>query len=530
MSVNPNRLWIIVLLLGFSFDFLFWKQPAIGVNFALFTVLSLLGGMYLLISSGKKPSHSSLFILIPFVFFVFISFIRREPLTLFLAYLFSLLSLGIFTVSYMGGSWVQYSLPDYIKKIIFLLSGLRTAPANFFKQVYAEETEQEKNRKRTTIIPILRGILIAIPIVLFFAYLFSSADMVFSQKLSDFFEHFNFERAPEYFLRLLIILFFAYVLAGIFLHAATKSHDEKLIGWEQGSKKLNIGFVEAAIVLGSVSILFLSFVIIQFRYFFGGDLNIGVGSFTYSQYARQGFNELVIVAFFSLLMILVFSIITRRESEKEKRIFSAFTVVIVTLVMVILVSAFQRLLLAVDWHGFSRLRVYPQVFLVWIGILLITIAVLEASRHERYFTFAIVIAAMGFAVSLAVFNVDNSIAQHNILRASQEKHFNPSYLASLSLDAVPALVDGYHDLTLPQDVHEGVGAALLCHQRIAQLENDDFDNWRSFNVSRWRAKYLLENIADKFDGYLITGKRTSSSVRTPSNKIIECVDTSSSYR
>ena len=49
--------------------------------------------------------------------------------------------------------------------------------------------------------------------------------------------------------------------------------------------------------------------------FFGGETNIGVAGYTYSQYARRGFNELVIVAFFSLVMILGLSTITRREKE-----------------------------------------------------------------------------------------------------------------------------------------------------------------------------------------------------------------------
>ena len=528
MNKNPNQLWVVVLLLGLAFDILFWRQTTVGVNYAVFTSLGLLGGLYLLLSNGQKPSRKSLFILIPFVLFAFVSFFRREPLTLFLAYLFSLFCLGIFAVTYIGGRWIEYSLPDYIQKFIHLFSGLLTSPVRFFNQVRSEQVEQEIDRKKIPVVPIFRGILIALPIVACFAYLFASADMVFSKKLADFFELFSFERGTEYFLRFLIILFWAYALAGTFLYAATKSHDEKLIGVEQDFIKPFIGFIEAVIVLGSVSTLFLLFVIVQFRYFFGGDLNIGIGGFTYSQYARQGFNELVTVAFLSLLMILGFSTITRRESEKEKRVFSGFAVAILLLVMVILVSAFQRLLLAVDWHGFSRLRVYPQVFLVWIGILLIAITALEVSRHERYFTFAIVIAAMGFAVSLTVFNVDNSIVHHNILRASQGKHFNPSYLASLSLDAVPALAEGYQDLSLPTSVHEGIGAALLCQQHFGQLNNMDLDNWQSFDFSRWTAKRILDDLDDELSGYRIK-KSYPVQVRTPSNSLYDCVDTSSSY-
>ncbi len=178
------------------------------------------------------------------------------------------------------------------------------------------------------------------------------------------------------------------MLAGSFLHASTQSQDEKLVGEEKPAIEPFIGFTESSIVLGSVAALFLLFVSVQFRYFFGGILNIGFQGqgFTYSQYARRGFNELVAVAFLSLLLILGFSILTRRENNTQRRIYSGLSVAIVALVMIMLDSAFQRLALAVDWHGFSRLRVYPQIFMVWVGVLLVAVVILrEMVRDDPLF-------------------------------------------------------------------------------------------------------------------------------------------------
>ena len=116
-----------------------------------------------------------------------------------------------------------------------------------------------------------------------------------------------------------MILFWAYVLAGIYLHAATKSQDEKLLGEEKPIITPFIGFTETGIVLGSVTILFILFVIVQFQYFFGGNANIGVEGYTYSQYARRGFNELLMVAIFSLLMVLGLGTVTKRENALQRR-------------------------------------------------------------------------------------------------------------------------------------------------------------------------------------------------------------------
>src|SRR4029453_18871789 len=144
---------------------------------------------------------------------------------------------------------------------------------------------------------------------------------------------------PEYIFRLAYILILAYLLAGTFLHAAQKS-DEKVE--EKTWVSPFLGFTESTIVLGSVVILFLAFVIVQFQYFFGGQANISIEGYTYSEYARKGFGELVTVAFISLLLLLGLGSITRRENNAQRRIFSNLGVVLVGLVIVMLISAFRR--------------------------------------------------------------------------------------------------------------------------------------------------------------------------------------------
>jgi hypothetical protein len=372
--------------------------------------------------------------------------------------------------------------------------------------------------------------LIALPIVACFAALLASADLVFNQKLVDFLGLFSFGKITEHILRLLIIVFWAYLLAGTFLHVASKSQDEKLLGEDKPLIKPFLGFTESAIVLGSVTILFLLFVIVQFRYFFGGNINIGIAGYTYSQYARRGFNELVIVAFFSLVMILGLSTIAKREDSFQRQVYSGLSIAIVALVMVILASAYQRLALAIDWHGFSRLRLYPQVFLIWVGILFVAVVVLEVLHQERYFAFAAVLASIGFAISLSLFNVDDAIVRHNVFRASQGKHFNSAYLATLSIDAVPALAEKFSDLSLSTAVHEGIGAALLCHLHSDALAATSNTDWRSFNFSLWNAKRALDSVKVQLESYHVNIDKIPARVRTPSNVLYECVDTEPNTR
>ena len=123
--------------------------------------------------------------------------------------------------------------------------------------------------------------------------------------------------------------------------------------------------------------------VIQFQYFFGGQTNIGVQGYTYAEYARRGFGELVAVAFFSLLLFLGLSAIVKRQNPAQRWVFSGLGLGMVALVGVMLVSAFQRLLLYEAAYGFSRLRMYTHVFMIWLGLLLAVVVVLEILRRER---------------------------------------------------------------------------------------------------------------------------------------------------
>ena len=67
-----------------------------------------------------------------------------------------------------------------------------------------------------------------------------------------------------------------------------------------------------------------------------------------------------------------------------------------------LVSAFQRLVLYEAAYGFSRLRTYTHVFMIWLGLLLVAAIILEILRRERAVALAAAVASLGFAISLPI--------------------------------------------------------------------------------------------------------------------------------
>ena len=169
---SSNRLWYVAIALGWLFDFLFWKK-APGINFALFATLCLLGGFYLLLADGLRPSYKSLILLPFFVFFAVMSFVRAEPMTTFLSYTLTLFVMAVLSVTYLGGNWIRYSLADYLGRLLNLLASLIARPISFAAEVRKAQAESGVEPAKRNVWPIIRGIIIALPIVAIFAALLS---------------------------------------------------------------------------------------------------------------------------------------------------------------------------------------------------------------------------------------------------------------------------------------------------------------------------------------------------------------------
>ncbi len=516
---RSNILWITALTLAWLFDFLFWKHNP-GISFAIYVILCLIGGFVLLSMDGLKPNWKALLLLLPIAFFAVMSFIRQEPMSLLLSYAFTLFLLGMLAISFLGGRWLAYSLADYVANFFKLAGSMVARPLAFMIESRRQQGEANSKSSARRVWPILRGILIAIPILAVFAALLASADLIFAQRLEDIIALFRLEKLPEYIFRGVYILIGAYLLVGVFLHAATRSQDEKMIGEGKPLVPAFLGFTESAIVLGSVVLLFAAFVFVQFQYFFGGQVNIHIDGYTYAEYARRGFGELVVVAFFSLLLYLGLSAIVKRETPGQRWGFSGLGIGMVALVGVILFSAFQRLLLYEAAYGFSRLRTYTHVFMFWLGVLLVVVVVLEILRRECAFAAASLLAALGFALTLSLLNVDAFIVRQNVARAVQGKELDVAYLASLSTDATPALAAAYQSPSLPAGIRDSVGASLACIQAGAPSRGDT--SWQSFQFSNWLDERALQSVQNDLRGYQIEDSDWPTKVITPQGQTYAC--------
>jgi hypothetical protein len=499
MVKNRSTLWYTAVLIGWGFDLFYWGKP-MGVSFFIHVLLLTGGLIFLSFQEDKKPLKKSLPLVGLILLFSALAFLRAEPFTRVLNHLMTLGLVGLFVLTFRGGRWAAYSLSDYIVSAFRLMINTIALPFNLIST--PQETNQEEGREEKPTgwkrsLSYLRGILLALPVLAILAALLASADPIFSEWLADIIELLRLEKLPEYILRLVLISLWTFLTAGLLLYALQKSEEETLIGLDKPWPPRFLGFTETTIILGSVNLLFLSFVTIQFRYFFGGEKNISLQGYTYSEYARRGFGELLAVAFFSLFLFMVLSAITHREKKRYRITFSALTGTLTGLIGVILVSSLQRLALYESAYGFTRLRTYSHLCVLWIGVLFLTILILEIFQGWRFFTLASLAAIAGFVLTMNAVNVDGLITRQNIQRAASEKSaLDTNTLKYLSNDAIPDLIQLANSSWLTPKEQQEIAAILAC--RALKLEESK-KRWQSFLVPDLRAETALKNNAELWE-------------------------------
>ena len=503
------------LLVGFAADFLFWDKTP-GVSFAIFILFALSLGYGLLHNQHIHPDRRNRLLMILILFFCVMSFLRRDLLTTFLNYVLVMFSVIILAATFRNGEWISYNVRDYFVHFFQVIGSLFVHPKDPTPSSDPDQAEQDRMHNRKNLFSILRGILLAIPILLIFTTLLSSADLVFAKQLDTFFLNFQMEKVNEYLRRAFFVVLVAYFFTGIIRHAAFRSRKEKPLGNEKSQTAPFLGFIETAIILGSVILLFSLFVIIQFRYLFSGPSNISLSGFTYSEYARRGFGELVAVAVFSLLLLKSLSVVSKREGKKQRNVFLSLMIGLVVSALIILVSAFQRLLLYEAAYGFSQLRIYAHVFMIWLGILLVGAMLLEVLDRPRMFANVLLAVLIGFTATLNLMNVDAFIARQNINRAVSGQELDRFYLTGLSEDAVPALVHKYQSEDIPVEVREEIGAVLVCQQiDIDEIKVSQNEHWQSFHLSPWFAQKALDKVQDSLSLYTTFDTHGSITVISP---------------
>lgn len=491
---SPSRILASALALGWAFDLLFYGQLP-GLSVVLFILLIVATLVSLTHLDGIAPRRPNLWLLVPLFFFASMVAIRANPYLNAINILACLILLAFLAYFYSAGRLDRLGLAGY--NLSFIVAGFnaifRAIPLIPASIDSAGIKSRGKDSARV-LLPVLRGLILALPVAIVFVVLLASSDVIFANWVGALLD-IPIPDLRETFWHVALVLFVAWILAGGLAFAIARSGADDGEPWETVldtiPKVIHIGFIEGSIILTVVNGIFMAFGWIQVTYLFGGPANITLEGYTYADYARRGFFELVAVSILTMGLILGLNSFTWRESRLQNIVFKSLATMMVALTGVLLASAFSRMWLYEEAYGFTHLRLIVHIFEVWLAVLFVWL-VITMWAVPRRFALGAFVAVLGFLATLNLINLDSTIAEQNLARYKSIGRIDIYFLDDLSEDAIPTL------LSKADSLSPGDRSWLLSDlgRRLGQMESDK--NWMgipSFNLARWQAYTAMRESA-----------------------------------
>lgn len=359
--------------------------------------------------------------------------------------------------------------------------------------------------------PIARGVLIALPVLAGFSLLLSSADAVFGRALDDALS------LPvdvgDVAGRGLFGALAAWLVAGpIGLAVGARDTVAELghMGESRGSGtpaadtphpvlpepiwRRRTGATETLVVLAAVDALFAAFAVVQVVFLFGGaDTLVAIGM-TYSDYARQGYFQLVgVVALAGMLLVGAHEVVGRT------RALLAGSHVLLILTAVILASAAFRLALYQGAYGWTELRFFVGASIAWLAVCIISAAALLAADRMRWLPHLLAGGAIAVTLAASVVGPQAFVTRENLARVLNPglvapggyAGFDTDYILQLGDDAIPDLVAAL--AYLPPADRASVMPRLRLRQQQLRLDPTTQSPF-AWNLARERARAALAEL------------------------------------
>ena len=344
-----------------------------------------------------------------------------------------------------------------------------------FKKGLKESTPEGEKPRKSAVIKILLTVIATIPAFMIILFLLSFADPVFAQVTKKILDSFIL---GDWFI--IPILF---VMIGCFSYGIIRRALTKPLSKEREDGK-NIDSVIAITISVMFDVIYVMFSMIQIVYLFIGGGTLPEG-YTYAEYAREGFGQLLAVAIFNFIIIILGNTLFRKNV-----ILKVTQTVMSVCTYIMIVSSVMRLILYIRYYYFTFLRVLAFWGLITLAILFVGVMVQIWSDKFNMFKY-LVIGTFACYVVLAFSRCDYFIAKANLSQASvknsfflNDNNYNDSdYFWDLSYDALPVILE---DETLVDE------NSYHFESIKRELDNKEI-GIRSYNYSLSQAKKLMKH-------------------------------------
>lgn len=491
------------LLYAVFYAFCMFKNSS-GVTFPFFVAGSLLFLCLSLAKLGTTLKRGSAFYMAAMVLLGISTFCTDDVRLIFFNKLgIFLLMMSLLLRQYFDTSkWGLGKFLGSICRLTFCSIGEISCPFRDAAEFRKRKTGKEDRR----IWALGIGILVGVPLVLVVMVLLSAADAVFRQMTDKFLENISLGNIVNVLFRIAFMFLLSYCLTS---YLCKKKMKEEVKDKRTGEPVL------AITVTGMLTVLYLIFSVIQIAGLFMGKLQLPAG-YSYAEYAREGFFQLLVVSLLNLVIVLV-CLNFFRESNVLKVILTLMS--LCTFIMI--ASSAMRMCIYIMYYYLTFLRVLVLWALALLSVLFVGVIVNIYRESFPLFRYSMtVVTVLYLALSFA--HPDYIIARVNVANIQQMQQRDPGvweiyepyedyrYLSHLSADAAPVLVPCLEKLGYDMEAFSEESPLDYMRERQTEWrgrsaqeafgyywmkdrkESTENFGFRTFNVSRYRMLMLFK--------------------------------------
>jgi hypothetical protein len=267
-----------------------------------------------------------------------------------------LLTIGVFTTQ-------EISYKREGKAVLGVLRAVFVKPFTAIGAYFLAFAGLFRTKERTSAKHGWLGLAVGLPLMVVVLALLASADAGMQKLLGGLFEQVSIW---EWFWRVVVVLVSSMLIYSLFYNLTWGKPDADLLPVRQNWKLAGPG-----VVIGLLLFAYALFTYVQFTYLFGKTLPV---AFTYSQYAREGFDQFLVVTLINFTVLGVSLV----KSEQGRAI-KVLQALLIAASLIVLASAAWRMLLYVGAYGLTIRRVLP----LWLMLYFAFLAVVGVVRVYR---------------------------------------------------------------------------------------------------------------------------------------------------
>lgn len=379
-------------------------------------------------------------------------------------------------------------IQNFVAAISRCISGSFVFSKFFFQhaknKIRIKRASSEKNKN------IILGIALATIFLMVVLPLLSQADPIFRKLLSSPFKAIHIGNGYK----VIRGICFVFIPAILFYGLSCACYTGYM---ETEKREYSLWKPEAPLIMTSIiAITYIVFCGIQITCLFGGLFELPEG-ITYSEYARQGFLQLLWVAVINIGLVLLL----KAKCSPNQKLNQILLVLSICTVIMIISSAY-RMLLYVKVYDLTRLR----LLVLWFLALLVFVVgqIIYYINHSEFkIGKGLFITTLVAYMILSFGRMDYVIAKYNIHANTYITQSDFGYLTYLSLDATPAigeispdqLIDGQEEGEVYGEYTEDI--KMEYKKYFKRIKNEYKETIRGFNISNYMAyQSALDKVAE----------------------------------